>query len=42
VGYDPSVSRFRGRLQGEKTKNRRAPAELNEAPASLELAGVYI
>jgi hypothetical protein len=24
------------------TKNRRVPAELNEAPASLELAGVYI
>jgi hypothetical protein len=26
----------------KKTKNRRAPAELNEAPASLELVRVYI
>jgi hypothetical protein len=26
----------------KKTKNQRAPPELNEAPASLELFGVYI
>jgi hypothetical protein len=29
-------------LGKKKTKNRRAPAELNEAPASPELVGVYI
>ena len=36
------VAVWRHETLEKKTKNRRAPAELNEAPASLELVGVYI
>jgi hypothetical protein len=36
------VAVWRHKTEKKKKKNRRAPAELNEAPATLELVGVYI